>query len=92
MTNLQNKCYPNLRVTVEGQIAEGDIVVTWWTMRGTHLGEFGGVKSTGKAIELKGVNVQMIRDDRILEQWGGSNSLEELLRIGAVLWNTGLPH
>lgn len=82
-------CYPDLRVTVEGQVAEGDIVVTWWTLRGTHLGEFGGVKPTGKVIALQGVNVQRIRDGRIVEQWGGSNSLEELLRIGAVRWNLG---
>lgn len=84
-----HRCYPDLRVTVDGQIAEGDIVVTWWTMHGTHLGEFGGVKPTGKAIVLNGVNVQKIRDDRILEEWGGSNSLDELLRIGAVRWNIG---
>ncbi len=32
-------CYPDLVVTVEGQFAEDDIVVTWYTMRGTHRGE-----------------------------------------------------
>ena len=37
-----HRWYPDLVVTVEGQVAEGDMVVTWWTMRGTHLGEFGG--------------------------------------------------
>ena len=82
-----HQSYPDLRVTVDGQVAEGDIVVTWWTMRGTHLGEYGGIKPTGKVMVLKGVNVQRIQHHRIIEQWGGSNSLEALLKIGAIHWN-----
>lgn len=81
-----HRCYPDLVATVEGQVAEGDTVVTWWTMRGTHLGEFGGVPPTGKPITLRGVNVQKIRDGRIVEHSGGSNSLEALLELGIVQW------
>ena len=79
-------CYPDMVVTVEGQVAEGDIVVTWFVMRGTHLGAFGGAPATGKTISLRGVNVQRIRDGRIVEHWGGSNSLEALLELGVVRW------
>jgi steroid delta-isomerase-like uncharacterized protein len=81
-------CYPDMHVTMEGQVAEADIVVTWFTMRGTHLGQWGGLKPTGKAITLHGVNVQRVRDGRIAEQWGGANTLEALLEIGAVRFNT----
>ncbi len=80
------RCYPDMVVTVEGQVAEGDIVVTWWVMRGTHLGEVAGVPPTGKPITLHGVNVQRIRNGRIVEHWGGSNSLEALLELGVVRW------
>jgi predicted ester cyclase len=31
-----HRCCPDLFVTVDGQVGEGDTVVTWWTMRGTH--------------------------------------------------------
>ncbi len=79
-------CYPDMRVTVQGQVAEGDIVATWFIMRGTHLGAFAGVPATGKKITLRGVNVQKIRDGRIVEHWGGSNSLEALLELGVVKW------
>ena len=82
-----HRWYPDLVVTLEGQVAEGDMVVTWWTMRGTHLGEFGGVPPTKKQITLRGVNVQRIRDGRIVEHSGGSNSLEALLELGAVRWS-----
>ena len=81
-------CYPDMVVTVEGQVAEGDIVATWYVMRGTHLGAFGGVPATGKKITLRAVNVQRIRDGRIVEHWGGGNSLEELLELGVVRWAT----
>lgn len=78
------RCYPDLAVTVDGQVAEDDIVVTWFTMRGTHRGERGGIKPTNKVLTLRGVNVQRVRDGRIVEQWGGANTLEALLEIGAI--------
>ncbi len=34
-------CYPDMEVTIEGQVAEADIVATWYLMRGTHLGAYG---------------------------------------------------
>jgi steroid delta-isomerase-like uncharacterized protein len=77
-------CYPDLHVTVDGQIAEDDIVVTWFTMRGTHRGDWGGIKATNKVLTLRGVNVQKCRDGKIVEQWGGANTLEALLEIGAI--------
>ncbi len=79
-------CYPDMVATVEGQVAEGDIVATWYVMRATHLVSFAGVPATGKKITLRGVNVQRIRDGRIVEHWGGSNSLEALLELGVVRW------
>ena len=78
------RCYPDMVVTVEGQVAEGDIVVTWYVVRATHLGAFGGVPATGKKIMLRAVNVHRIRNGLIVEHWGGSNSLEVLLELGVV--------
>lgn len=86
-----HRCYPDMVVTVDGQAAEGDIVVTWWTMRGTHSGECGGAQPTHKRIILHGVNVEKIRDGRIVEHFGGSNSLEAFLEMGVVQWASGQP-
>jgi len=61
-----------------------DIVVTWFTMRGTHRGQWVGIRPTNKVLTLRGVNVQRVRDGRIVEQWGGANTLEALLEIGAI--------
>ena len=80
------RCYPDMVATVEGQVAEGDIVATWYVMRATHLGSFPGLPATGKKITLRAVNIQRIHDGRIVEHWGGSNSLEALLELGVVRW------
>jgi predicted ester cyclase len=81
-------CYPDLVISIGGQVAEGDMVVTWWTMRGTHSGAWNGLAPTHKPILLRGVNIQKFRDGRIIEHSGSSNSLEVLLELGLVRWVT----
>lgn len=76
--------YPDLHLTVEQQIAEGEWVVTRVTMRGTHQGAWQGIKPTGKAVEVTAVNIDRIVDGRIVEHGGAANLLEPLLRIGAI--------
>ena len=76
--------YPDLRLTVNRQISEGEWVVTLGTMRGTHLGEWQGIPPTGKMIEVTFVNVDRVVDDRIVEHGGAANLLGPLLEIGAV--------
>lgn len=59
-------------------------MVTWYTMPDIRLGEWGGVKPANKVLTLRGVNVQRFRDGRIVEAWGGANTLEAFLEIGAI--------
>jgi predicted ester cyclase len=76
--------YPDLDLTVEQQIAEGDWVVTRATARGTHQGTWLGMKPTGKAVEITVVNVDKVVNGRIVEHGGAANLLEPLLGIGAI--------
>ena len=76
--------YPDLHLTVEQQIAEGEWVVTCVTARGTHQGVWLGMRPTGKKVEMTGVNVDRVIDGRILEHGGAANLLEPLLEIGAI--------
>ena len=41
--------FPDLHATIEDQIAEGDMVMSRWKIRGTHQGEFRAIRwrSTG---------------------------------------------
>lgn len=83
------RTYPDLRLTVEQQIAEGEWVVTRVTMRGTHRGEWEGIRPTGKVVEVTAVNIDRVVEDRIVEHGGAANLLGPLLGIGAVVRGGG---
>ena len=76
--------YPDLKLTVELQIAEGEWVATCITARGTHQGLWLGIKPTGKVVTYTGVNVNRIVDGRIVEHGGAANLFGPLLEIGAI--------
>jgi predicted ester cyclase len=76
--------YPDLHVTVEQQIAEGEWVVSRITARGTQLGTWLGMKPTGKRVEITGVNIDRVVGGRIVEHGGAANLLGPLLEIGAI--------
>ena len=78
------RTYPDLHVTVEQQIAEGDWVATRITARGTHRGQWLGMKPTGKRVEITGVNLDRVGAGRIVEHGGAANLLVPLLNIGAI--------
>jgi len=76
--------YPDIHVTIEQQIAEGDWVVSRITARGTHRGIWLGIEPTGKTLEFVGVNIDKVIDGRIVEHGGAANMLEPLLQAGAI--------
>ena len=78
------RTYPDLHLTVEQQIAEGDWVVTLVTARGTHRGVWLGMAPTGKVVEMTAVNLDRVIEGRIVEHGGAANLLEPLLEIGAI--------
>lgn len=76
--------YPDLHLTIEQQIAEGEWVVTRVTARGTHLGVWLGIRPTGQRLEMTAVNIDRVIDGRIVEHGGAANLFEPLLQIGAI--------
>ena len=78
------KTYPDLKLTVELQIAEGEYVATCYTMRGHHFGEWMGIKPTGKHVAICGVNIDRVVDGKIVEHSGAANLLHTFVDIGAI--------
>jgi len=76
--------FPDLQVTVEDQLAEGDRVATRWTARGTHQGEFQGVPPTGNPMEISGIAVARLANGKVIEQWGNPDLLTMMQQIGAI--------
>ncbi len=61
--------FPDLKVTVHAQVAEGDLVVTRWSATGTHLGDFMGHGPTGKAVSIKAIHIHQVSEGRIRHLW-----------------------
>lgn len=76
--------YPDLHLSIQRQIAEGEWVATCITARGTHQGSWLGIKPTGKPVAFTGVNIDRVVGGRIVEHGGAANMLGPLLEIGAV--------
>jgi steroid delta-isomerase-like uncharacterized protein len=78
------QAFPDLQYTVEDQIAQGDIVVTRWTLHGTHLGEFMGIPATAKPVNVTGIQVERIIDRKITEHWRQSDDLGLMYQLGVL--------
>ena len=62
--------FPDLQFTPQDMIAEGDKVVTRFTMSGTHKGEFMGIPPTNKSFEVQAMDIIEIHDGKATEHWG----------------------
>lgn len=64
--------FPDMVFTVDLLIEKDDLVVSNWTVRGTHTGTaFYDVPSSGEPVTINGTAILRIRDGKIVEHWGG---------------------
>lgn len=75
---------PDLRITIDSAVAEGDRVSTRWTGTGTHSGELMGIPATGKAVTVSGIDICRISDGRIAEYWQELDTLSMLRQLGVI--------
>lgn len=76
--------FPDIRMTVEDQVAEGDTVVNRWTATGTHRGELMGISHTGKQVTVSGITIARYAGGRAVQSWAVADMLGLLQQIGAV--------
>jgi steroid delta-isomerase-like uncharacterized protein len=76
--------FPDFHTTIEDQIAEDDKMVTRWTMRGTHEGEFRGIAPTGRQISVTGIGIFRFSDGKVVESWDNFDQLGMMQQLGAV--------
>ncbi len=72
--------FPDMRITVQDMIAEGDKVAARVTMRGTHQGEFQGIAPTGKRVQVRSMDMFRIADGKIVEHRGHGDDPSDILR------------
>jgi steroid delta-isomerase-like uncharacterized protein len=82
----EKKAFPDLRMSVQEMVAEGDKVAVLWTFHGTHTGSgYEGLPPTGTPVELRGITIWRIVDGRIREEWSSWSETEAYIRMFAHL-------
>jgi steroid delta-isomerase-like uncharacterized protein len=78
------RAYPDLHITVEDLIEEGDKIVSRNTVTGTHQGEYMGVPPTGKSVTYNEIFIARFAAGRIAETWGVVDVLSQMKQLGAI--------
>jgi steroid delta-isomerase-like uncharacterized protein len=76
--------FPDLKITVEDQISEGDKVVTRWTNTGTQEGDLPGLPASGRSRTVTGIGIDRFEAGKIVESWGNWDTLGMMQQLGAV--------
>jgi len=81
---LYRTAFPDLHLTIEDVIAEGETVMTRWSCRGTHKGDLNGIAPTGKHITISGVTVARVSNGKIVEGYVNWDALGLMQQLGVV--------
>lgn len=78
--------FPDLRLTVEAAVGEGDLVSQRIHFEGTHTGVFQGLPPTGKKVAFEGLELNRHGEDgRVVEHWFQLDALSLLQQLGLIV-------
>jgi predicted ester cyclase len=78
------RAFPDLHLTVEDLIGEGDKVVARIVVTGTHLGEYMGLEPTGKSIAYDEIFIFRFANGRVVETWGVVDVFSQMKQLGVI--------
>jgi steroid delta-isomerase-like uncharacterized protein len=81
---LYRTAFPDIRLTVEDIIAEGETVMARWSCRGTHKGDLNGIAPTGKQFTISGVSIARFAGSKMAEGWVNWDALVLMQQLGVV--------
>ena len=81
---MYRNAFPDVQLSIEDQVAEGDKVVTRWIGSGTHQGEMMGIAPTGNQVRVDGMTISRIEDGKIVEEWDIYDALGMMQQLGAI--------
>ncbi|MBI1769976.1 MAG: ester cyclase [Bacteroidetes bacterium] len=77
------KGFPDMKVEIFDQVAEGDKVTTRKAIHATHQGEFMGIPASNKKVTIQVIDIIRLRDGKYVEHWGVSNLGEIISQISS---------
>ena len=60
---------PDLHITIDQEIAEGDLVAVLWTGEGTNTGSGNGFDATGAHLKMRGMTIWRVTNGKLSEEW-----------------------
>ncbi len=79
--------YPNIKITVEDTISEGDKIAARCRVSATHAGEGIGVAPTNQPVEFTGMTIVRVKDGKIVEAWNEFDFMKMYSQVGALTLN-----
>ena|SRR4051794_11221808 len=79
--------YPDMRITVEDTVVEGDKIAARCRVTGVHAGEGIGVAPTNQPVEFTGMVIVRVKDGKIVEAWNEFDFMTMYKQVGALNLN-----
>jgi steroid delta-isomerase-like uncharacterized protein len=76
--------FPDFRIEIVEQLAEGDLVATRYVVCGTQEGELEGIPPTGNRIQVAGTGVDRFSEGKIAESWEMYDTLGMMQQLGVI--------
>lgn len=76
--------FPDMQITISAVLGEGDAVATRGSWKGTHRGEFMGIPATGKAVDVKFMDMWRFENGKAVENWVQMDMLGLMQQLGVV--------
>jgi steroid delta-isomerase-like uncharacterized protein len=78
------EAFPDIRLTIEDIMAEGDMVAARVAFRGTHRGEFQAIPPTGKEVNFTAMEINRVVEGKVEEHWVELDLLGLMQQLGAI--------
>jgi steroid delta-isomerase-like uncharacterized protein len=76
--------FPDIHVTVNFMIAQGDTVMAHVTMAGTNSGAMGSMPATNKQVSINGIDIISLKDGKAVERWGIFDNVKMMEQLGVM--------
>src|SRR5207248_344886 len=76
--------FPDIRLTIEDIISEGETVTVRWSCHGTHKGDLNGIAPTGKQVAISGISIARFTNGKMVEGWVNWDALGLMQQLGVV--------
>lgn len=79
------EAFPDLKYIIENIVISENQIAVHIIMTGTHLGDFFGIAPTGKQIRVNQMQIEHIRNNKIIEHWRVTDDLNLMRQLGQII-------